>query len=973
MAGVVMMLGGAAIIVRGRTRQRRDRSDVEHVQRYQDRREGEHNLPTGDSDDRFRQFADSLPETLFECDVDGKLIYVNRSGLSTFRYEDSDLEAGVNILETLIPEDRATAQESIAEVLRGRKPKKSNYTAQRKDGSTFPISVRSTPIMCNGVPAGFRGIAVDRSDDEKTAEALRRSERNARLSETKFRSYIENAPIGVFVTDRHGKYVEVNETAARILGYTESELLSLSVPDSLHEDSFDDGLVHFQTVAREGRADGELKLKRKGGSPVWVSIHAVKLDDNRLMAFCLDIEGRRHNEEELRKLSHAVEQSPVSVVITDTKGAIEYVNPKFSQVTGYAFDDVRGRNPRILRSGETNGDEYKCMWETILGGRVWKGEFHNRRKNGELFWESVSISPLRDENERITHFVGIKEDITERKRAEEALRESEKRFRDLADSLPEMVFELDLGGMLTYMNRAGFDMFGYTPSEMTAGLPATSLVEESDRNRMTESAKKIAQGSASRWNEYSGLRKDGRIFPFAVHSAQLIRDGKTVGVRGILMNITERKRADEEIRRSQRFLQSVFDNIPDMIFVKDPRTFQYLRANKAAEALIGYSNKEIAGKDDYDIHPAPIAESFRAKDREALARKNTVEIMHQHLLTRRNQLRILQTKKIPILDDNLDPQYLLVISTDITDRMEHQQRMEELGRQLRQRNETLEKTLNDVKLMQNSLVQSEKMASIGQLTAGIAHEINNPLAFVSSNLNRFEEYFRDALTVLKEWQLLEPELQGHAGLAARIEALRAVERQADMEFITEDFGTLMRHTKDGTERIKSIVERLRGFSHMSDTGYVDANINTALDDSLTIVWNELKYKASIEKDFGELPIVSCNVGEIKQVFVNLMVNAAHAIETKGKITLRTRAEAQEAVIEISDTGCGIAPENLKRIFDPFFTTKAVGKGTGLGLWISATIIQKHGGTIVPESTPGKGTTFTVKLPVEPPRIKGGEA
>ena len=189
------------------------------------------------------------------------------------------------------------------------------------------------------------------------------------------------------------------------------------------------------------------------------------------------------------------------------------------------------------------------------------------------------------------------------------------------------------------------------------------------------------------------------------------------------------------------------------------------------------------------------------------------------------------------------------------------------------------------------------------------------------------------------------------------------EEQADVEFAATNFPVLMTHTSEGTERIRSIVDRLRGFSHMATESFAEADMNAALDDTINLTWNELKYKATIVKEYGEVPRISCNIGEIKQVLVNLLVNAAQALKDKGTITLRTKEDAGNLVVQVADTGSGIPEEHLKRIFDPFFTTKPVGKGTGLGLWISATIIQKHGGNLTVDSVVGSGTTMTIALPL----------
>jgi signal transduction histidine kinase len=299
----------------------------------------------------------------------------------------------------------------------------------------------------------------------------------------------------------------------------------------------------------------------------------------------------------------------------------------------------------------------------------------------------------------------------------------------------------------------------------------------------------------------------------------------------------------------------------------------------------------------------------------------------------------------------------------MTERKASEEKRQHLERELRIQNAALERSIAGMKQMQAGLIQSEKMASVGMLTAGIAHEINNPLAFVSSNLNRFQEYFDDLLGLLRRWEEFGDSVISNAQYSHDILRLREEERRADVEFVTKDFQALMRHTRDGAERIRGIVERLRGFSHLSSADSADADLHDAIDETLTIVWNELKYKAVITRRFGTLPKVFCNVGEIKQVLVNLFVNAAHAITGTGEIVITTALNTDQAVITITDNGCGIDAHNLNRIFDPFFTTKDVGKGTGLGLWISATILQKHHGSISVESTVGKGTTFTVRLPI----------
>jgi two-component system NtrC family sensor kinase len=257
----------------------------------------------------------------------------------------------------------------------------------------------------------------------------------------------------------------------------------------------------------------------------------------------------------------------------------------------------------------------------------------------------------------------------------------------------------------------------------------------------------------------------------------------------------------------------------------------------------------------------------------------------------------------------------------------------------------------------SQLLQSEKMASIGQLAAGIAHEINNPVSFVNSNLGTLQQYVADLLQVLAAYE----ESEGVLDDATRTQ-LRELKEQVDINYIRSDIGTLLSESADGLQRVKRIIQDLKSFSHADASEREWANLEHGLDSTLNVVWNELKYKAEVVKEYAGLPDVMCIPSQINQVFMNLLVNAAHAIEDHGRITLRTGADADWVWVEVADTGQGIRPEHVDRIFEPFFTTKPVGKGTGLGLSISYRIVQKHDGRIDVQTELGKGTSFRVVLP-----------
>jgi len=275
--------------------------------------------------------------------------------------------------------------------------------------------------------------------------------------------------------------------------------------------------------------------------------------------------------------------------------------------------------------------------------------------------------------------------------------------------------------------------------------------------------------------------------------------------------------------------------------------------------------------------------------------------------------------------------------------------------------EEMQKLNHRLEGAQNQLLQSEKMSSIGQLAAGVAHEINNPIGYVYSNLGALEKYVQDTFGMLDLYEQAESSITDEAARAK----LKTAREKLDIAFLKEDLRSLMVESKDGITRVKKIVQNLKDFSHVdaSDEWHFD-DLHNGLNSTLNIVNNEIKYKADVIKEYGDIPQVECLSSQLNQVFMNLLVNAAHAIEERGTITIRTGSQGDEVWVEIADTGKGIPPENLKKIFDPFFTTKPIGKGTGLGLSLAYGIIEKHHGRIEVQSEVGKGTIFKVWLPVK---------
>jgi hemerythrin-like metal-binding protein len=289
-----------------------------------------------------------------------------------------------------------------------------------------------------------------------------------------------------------------------------------------------------------------------------------------------------------------------------------------------------------------------------------------------------------------------------------------------------------------------------------------------------------------------------------------------------------------------------------------------------------------------------------------------------------------------------------------------QQARDQLERRVEERTRELSAALEQMKLTQGQLLQSEKMAAVGQLAAGVAHEINNPIGFVNSNLGSLKNYIYQLLNVISAYEEMDTESRP---LEMRQQHLAQARADADLDYLKQDVVNLLNESVDGLVRVKKIVQDLKDFSHVDQADWQDADINAGLESTLNVIAHELKYRATVAKHLAPLPLLRCLPSQLNQVFMNLLLNAAQALDAQGEITVSTGFTDDNVWVEISDNGKGMPPEVQTRIFEPFYTTKPVGKGTGLGLSIAFDIIQKkHGGRIEVDSTVGKGSTFRVTLP-----------
>lgn len=309
-----------------------------------------------------------------------------------------------------------------------------------------------------------------------------------------------------------------------------------------------------------------------------------------------------------------------------------------------------------------------------------------------------------------------------------------------------------------------------------------------------------------------------------------------------------------------------------------------------------------------------------------------------------------------VLSDDLDSDFIFRLGNNFNNMMDI----------LQSQHAELETAYSELKKAQSQILQREKMASIGQIAAGVAHEINNPMGFIMSNLTTLGKYTSKLIEFIKKQEeTIETLASGCSKeLASQcISNIQETYNKLKINLIKEDISNLLKESLDGADRISKIVQNLKSFARVDEIQWKLANINKCIENAVSIIWNELKYKVTINYEFGDIPDIYCNPAELNQVIMNLLLNASQAIESQGLIEIKTWQEDSNVFISIKDNGCGIADEHINRIFEPFFTTKDVGKGTGLGLSISYDIIKRHDGDITVKSKLDEGTTFTIRLPI----------
>lgn len=658
-------------------------------------------------------------------------------------------------------------------------------------------------------------------------------------------------------------------------------------------------------------------------------------------------------DERLRLQGAALEATANSIVITDRSGQILWINPAFTRLTGYEMDELHGKTLRVLNAAVQEEAFYRDLWETILAGRVWEGEILNRRKDGSLYKEKMTITPVQDKVNVITHFVAVKQDISEHTRAVELLMREKVLLRSLIDSIPDLIFYKDINGVYRGCNQA-FSRFSGRSSREIIGRSDHEIYSEARAAYFTSADREVLRGVGP--VQYQEWAKDPRgrpVYMVTLKTPYYDSEGEILGVIGIGRDATDLKMAEEALQRSHGENEQLIDSLSSMLIGLSPAK-HITQWNPKAEEILGIAAADAENWNIRDLQlpwewPTMEADFVRAQEHGQAFYLDPIRINRPD-----GSDGFLGLSITPIFGDHRRLSGFILMGADITKR----------------------------KILEQRLSQAEKLEAIGQLAAGIAHEINTPTQYVNDNLHFLQESWTEIFSLLSLYGDLVKTVQEENIHLSQLDRIENLLESVDVQYLEQEVPLAVRQSLEGIARVAEIVRAMKRFSYMGGEDKQSIDLNLAVESTINVARNEWKYVAVVGTDLDPaLPPVFCLPGEINQVILNLITNAAHTIEdklagdpAKGTIKISTRFIGDAVEMKVADNGLGIPEEIQGRIFDPFFTTKDVGRGTGQGLAISYdVIVKKHGGEISFETDWGKGTTFTVRLPVEPmEEINGGQ-
>ncbi|SFN10278.1 PAS domain-containing protein [Formivibrio citricus] len=773
---------------------------------------------------------------------------------------------------------------------------------------------------------------------------------------------VEQTLAGIYVI-QNGHFRYVNQGFADIFGYASpSDIIDQVSIDQLIAPE-DRQKVADNVRRREDGTVAEMRYTfvglRRDGRRINIEVHGRNMAFNgapAVIGMLLDVTERKLAEaasnEKLRAL---FELSPLGIALTDMQGRYVEFNEAFRRICGYSTEELLALDNWSLTPKRFESDEARQLESLQKSGRYGPYEKEYLRKDGTPVPIQLS-GMLVTGGDGKKYIWSIVEDISARKLAEKKLIESESHLQTLIHAIPDLIWLKNPDGVYLACNQR-FEHFFGAPEKGIVGKTDYDFVSKELADFFREHDRlAMAKGAPSVNEEWITFANDGhRELLETTKMPVLDSRGHLVGVLGIGHDITERQLAAQ----NQRIAAIAFESQQGMVITDANNVI--IRVNQAFSRITGYSTEEAVGQTPSLLRSGHHSGDFYAAMWDSILTKGSWQ---GEICNRRKNGEIYPELLTitAVKNDSGQITHYVAALMDITERKRLESEMAQRIEELKLLNQKLEEA-------QSQLIQAEKMSAVGQLAAGIAHEINNPVGFVNSNLGTLREYALDMMRLIDAYHLVAETCQPNVPAVAHANTLS---KEIDIDFVRQDVLSLLNESREGLERVKRIVADLKDFSRVGESKWQLADVHKCLDSTLNVVSNEIKYKAEVIKDYGPLPEIMCMPFQLNQVFMNLMVNAAHAIKERGTIWLRTRHDAgsQTVWVEVEDNGNGIPPENLQRIFEPFFTTKPVGAGTGLGLSVSYGIVQKHQGQIDVRSEPGQGTVFRVTLPVNPQLTEG---
>ena len=851
----------------------------------------------------LRLVLDTIPQRVFWKDRSLTYVGCNRPFALDAGLDDPAVVVGKNDLNMPWRELAPIYHADDIDVMESNTPK-INYEEPltRPDGSSLWLKTSKVPMVDrDGNVFGVLGTYEDITERKKAQESLRESEE-------RYRRLVELTPDAIYVHS-DGEFIFTNNAGIQMLGAAGAdEIVGKKIVDFVHPEFRKQVRDRVARMVEDGEAvpTVEEKFVKLDGTPFDVEVAAIPFvyqGRTAVQVVARDISARKRAEESERKLLHAVEQTDEVIFMTDRDGAITYANPAFEKVYGYSRKETIGSTPRMIKSGALTNDFYAGFWQTLLSGKGFRDEIVNRTKDGRMIRIQASVNPVFNAAGDIVGFIAVQEDITERKRAEEELLMEKTRFQQLFENIPLGVAMLDRGDVILQVNKAFGRVFQYTAEEVHGRMindlivPEEFKLEGDQLSSMTQQGKQIEI-------ETVRTRKDGEPLQVHIYGVPVVSNGQSSGIYGIYEDISERKIAEGKIREQAALL----DIARDAILVRDLEG-TILFWNKGAEDLYGWAEADILGRNWTRLFKEDDAAKSVAATKMALEKGEWAGEMRN--IGKGGKEIIVQSRWSVVKDDNNEPESILVVSTDITDKKE----------------------------LERKFHHAQRLETMGTLAGGIAHDLNNVLA-----------------PIMMAIELLKPKFPDEKAQRLLTTMESSARRGAD---IVKQVLTFARGV-EGERIVLQPKHLLREMEKFAEETFPKS----------------IQLRTSVPKD---LWTVQGDATQLHQVLLNLCVNARDAmpqggvLELKGEnvildeqgahIHLKARP-GPYVVFSVSDTGIGIPEENLERIFDPFFTTKEVGKGTGLGLSTVLGIVDGHKGFITVSSQWGNGSLFKIYVPAE---------